>query len=482
MAVESVNYQCPACGGPLHFSESKGLMVCDYCESSFEVAQIEAHYAAKQSKADASAVAAAERAASGEMSAFEAMGAADGVAVALTEDVLNAAAATSGHASEGDEAIASFLSRASWNEGERDGLRSMTCSSCGAEITCDATTAVSECPYCGNPAVTPGAFVDMARPDGVVPFKLDKDAAVAALNDYYKGKRFLPKKFIAANKVEHIQGVYVPFWLYDGSVEGSGTFECRNERTYRSGDEEVTRTTVYEAYRAGDLDFERVTVDGSAKMPDGHMDAIEPYDFNEMKPFSVAYLPGYVAERYDEDSKVCSNRAEERMRHSFEHDLRATITGYDYVDTGIVRSTTQMTGCMQALLPVWMLHTTWEGNDYLFAMNGQTGRFVGDLPVAKFKVAAWFFGIFVALAAVLFGLDMGVFQFDDTLTSVFVDGVIPAVVAAFVCIVFYNQMKTAEVASDAQAYRSFEGLNLTGESEHFVREYETRRRIEKNDD
>lgn len=256
MAVESVNYQCPACGGPLHFSESKGLMVCDYCESSFEVAQIEAHYAAKQSKADASAVAAAERAASGEMSAFEAMGAADGVAVALTEDVLNAAAATSGHASEGDEAIASFLSRASWNEGERDGLRSMTCSSCGAEITCDATTAVSECPYCGNPAVTPGAFVDMARPDGVVPFKLDKDAAVAALNDYYKGKKFLPKKFIAANKVEHIQGVYVPFWLYDGSVEGSGTFECRNERTYRSGDEEVTRTTVYEAYRAGDLDFE----------------------------------------------------------------------------------------------------------------------------------------------------------------------------------------------------------------------------------
>ena len=71
----------------------------------------------------------------------------------------------------------------------------------------------------------------------------------------------------------------------------------------------------------------------------------------------------------------------------------------------------------------------------------------------------------------LFGLDMGVFQFDDTLTSVFVDGVIPAVVAAFVCIVFYNQMKTAEVASDAQVYRSFEGLNLTGESEHFVREY-----------
>lgn len=270
------------------------------------------------------------------MSAFEAMGAADGVAVALTEDVLNGRcrrqAATQARATRPLRrfSLRSLVERMA----SATVLRSNDMLTCGAEITCDATTAVSECPYCGNPAVTPGAFVDMARPDGVVPFRLDKDAAVAALNDYYKGKKFLPKKFIAANKVEHIQGVYVPFWLYDGSVEGSGTFECRNERTYRSGDEEVTRTTVYEAYRAGDLDFERVPVDGSAKMPDGHMDAIEPYDFDEMKPFSVAYLPGYVAERYDEDSKVCSNRAEERMRHSFEHDLRATITGYDYVDTG----------------------------------------------------------------------------------------------------------------------------------------------------
>ncbi len=81
-----------------------------------------------------------------------------------------------------------FFSRASWNEGERDGLRSMTCSSCGAEITCDATTAVFGMPILRQPRAGPGAFVDMARPDGVVPFKLDKDAAVAALNDYYKGK------------------------------------------------------------------------------------------------------------------------------------------------------------------------------------------------------------------------------------------------------------------------------------------------------
>ena len=32
-------------------------------------------------------------------------------------------------------------------------------------------------------------------------------------------------------------------------------------------------------------------------------------------------------------------------------------------------------------MPVWMLNTKWKGKDFLFAMNGQTGKLVGDLPV-----------------------------------------------------------------------------------------------------
>ena len=482
MTVESLNYQCPACAGPLHFSGGAGKLVCDYCGSVFDVGQIEAEYSARQAKADESARRQAAQVEAGNQSAFDAMGAAEGVATALTGQALADAAAVSGHAVSGDDAVASFLSRASWNEAEREGLRSFTCSSCGAAITCDATSAVSECPYCGNPAVVPGAFVDDARPDGVIPFKLDKAQATSRLSEYYKGKRFLPKEFAQANRIEHIQGVYVPFWLFDGSVDGAGTYECRNVETWRSGDEEVTRTRVFEARREGSMAFAGVPVDGSAKMPDGHMDAIEPFDFGEMQQFSVAYLPGYVAERYDEDAQACAGRAEARMRHSFEHDLRETVVGYSQVDPGHVHASVEMKDSKQVLLPVWVLHTTWQDKDYLFAMNGQTGRFVGDLPVAKAKVAAWFLGIFAVLAAVLFGLDMALFNFDDAVMSVLVDGVTPAVISAVVCAVFYGGMKTASVATDAQAYRAPEGLALSRSDDRFVSEYETRRRIEKKGD
>ena len=58
MANESVNYQCPACGGPLHFSSAEQKLACDYCDSRFEVAEVEALYRERQAKADAKASAA----------------------------------------------------------------------------------------------------------------------------------------------------------------------------------------------------------------------------------------------------------------------------------------------------------------------------------------------------------------------------------------------------------------------------------------
>lgn len=160
---------------------------------------------------------------------------------------------------------------------------------------------------------------------------MSKEEATSALTSYYKGKKFLPKEFVQSNRIAHMQGVYVPFWLYDGNAEGSATYECKNIRVYTSGDEEVTETDVYEAYREGSLDFERIPADSSAKMPDAHMDAIEPFDFNELVPFSVAYLPGYLAERYDQEADTCQPRAMRRMKGSLEDELQATVTGYDDV-------------------------------------------------------------------------------------------------------------------------------------------------------
>ena len=171
MHAQTVNYQCPACMGPLHFSGETGKLQCDYCGSQYDPAEIEKLYEKKED--------------------------------AATEAFQQAEAAP-------DEF--------SWMP---EGMRAYSCPSCGAEVVCDETTAATSCPYCGNPTVVPGQLGGMLKPDYIIPFKLDNNAAISALKKDYRRKKFLPRAFSTSNHITEIQGVYVPFWLFDGTAEGS---------------------------------------------------------------------------------------------------------------------------------------------------------------------------------------------------------------------------------------------------------------------
>ena len=204
--------------------------------------------------------------------------------------------------------------------------------------------------------------------------------------------------------------MYVPFWLYSGTGTGDATFNGRNIRTWSDKDNIYTETDHYHAHRVGTMAFHRVPVDGSTKMPDAHMDAIEPFDYSEMVPFSVGYLPGYLTDRYDQGVKTCEERANRRVEATCVDTLQDTVKGYMEVDLAHASATLNLNDVAYALLPVWMLHTKYNGGDYLFAMNGQTGRLVGDLPVDRGKVVRYSLLMFVPLmiiAALIVNFTMG---------------------------------------------------------------------------
>ena len=355
MATEVTNYQCPACTGPLHFVGASGKLECDYCGSSYDVAQIEALYAEK-----------------------------------------NAPAEETQPETEGWDS--SDLAQDWGVDGE--GLKSYVCPSCGAELICEETTAATSCPYCGNPTVVPGQFAGALKPDYVIPFKLSKEEAMNALKQHYRGKRLLPAAFTEGNHIEEIKGVYVPFWLFDGRAQGSIHCHATRVHTHRSGDFEITTTEHFDVHRSGFMDFRKIPVDASSKMPDDYMDSIEPFDYGELKPFSKAYLPGFLADKYDVSIEKCSPRADERCEGSLLTALEGTVAGYTTcVTTG--RNIQLGRGKVHyALLPVWLLSTRWNGKNYLFAMNGQTGKMVGNLPISFGKLAAWFAGVALPLMAI----------------------------------------------------------------------------------
>lgn len=363
MAEQIVNHKCPACGGGLHFASETGKLVCDFCDSTFEVAEIEAMYNEKENKA---------------AGAFE-----QSEAKREQEQEQEEQWA---YSNLGDQDTPWNIDGVGGSWGEEEGnMRSYNCPSCGAEIICEATTAATSCPYCDNPTIIPGQFSGNIKPDYIIPFKLNKEAAVAALKNHYKGKLLLPKDFSAGNHIEEIKGIYVPFWMFSAEAKANVSFEATRVHTYRSGDYEITRTDHFSVARSGKAEFERIPTDASEKMPDDYMDSIEPFDYSELKEFSTAYMPGYLADKYDVTVEQCTERADIRCNNSIVEMLRNDVHGYaTVVETG--RDIALKRGDVKyALLPVWVLNTRWNGDNYMFIMNGQTGKIVGDLPISRKK-------------------------------------------------------------------------------------------------
>lgn len=346
-----LEYKCPCCGGAIEFNSSVQKMKCPYCDTEFEMEDLKAYdEELRQEKPD-------------EMEWKDPPG--------------NA-----------------------WRDGETSGMWIYSCQSCGGEIVGDENMASATCPYCGNNVVMKEQFSGDLRPDYVIPFKLDKKAAKEGLKRHFKGKWLLPRVFLDENHLEEIKGVYVPFWLFDADADARIRYRATRVRAWSSGDYDYTETSHYSLIREGSVGFWRVPVDGSSKMADDLMESIEPYDFSEAVDFQTAYLAGYLADRYDVTAEESMARANERIKRSMEEVFSDTVQGlYSTVVPENISLNLKNGKAKYALYPVWLLTTKWRGKSYLFAMNGQTGKFVGDLPVDNGKYFKW-------LAALTAGLSI----------------------------------------------------------------------------
>jgi hypothetical protein len=241
----------------------------------------------------------------------------------------------------------------------------------------------------------------MFRPDEVIPFKLGKEAAKSALQAHLKGKWLLPKFFKEDSRIDKLLGVYVPFWLFDCHADARIQYRATRTHAWSDPHYNYLKTDYFQIIREGGLSFARIPVDGSAKMENAYMEAIEPFDYGQAVGFQTAYLSGYLADKYDVDAHSSQGRANERVKKSTEAVFANTVTGYatcvpERTDLQISQGSVRY-----ALLPVWMLNVQYKGKTYIFAMNGQTGKLAGELPVSWGRFWACFFGIFAGTAMAL---------------------------------------------------------------------------------
>ena len=351
-----LEYKCPCCDGKIEFDSGLQQMKCPFCETTFDVSTLQDY-----------------------------------------DDILNQQAPQ-------EEMEWDTHAGSEWGQDEAAYMGVFACTSCGGELVTNATTAATSCPYCGNPVVLTGRLSGDLKPDYVIPFKLDKEAAKAALKAHISSKKLVPKLFKSDNHLDEIKGVYVPFWLFDADADANIEYRATRTRVWSDSKYNYTETSHFALLRAGQIGFDRVPVDGSSKMADDLMESIEPFDFSQAVDFQTAYLSGFLADRYDVTAEQSVARANERVKRSTEEAFARTATGYATVTTKSSNIALSNGKAKYALYPVWLLQTSWEGKNYLFAMNGQTGKMVGDLPMDKGAYWRWWALWAGILGAISFGV------------------------------------------------------------------------------
>jgi DNA-directed RNA polymerase subunit RPC12/RpoP len=327
--------KCPNCGAELRFSPEKQKMLCDYCMSEFTT---------------------------DEMSEAEKPVIAD---------------------SEPEQAV-SDREKQEFEEA----TRAYVCNNCGATIMSDENTAASECYYCHNPVTLTGRISGEFRPERLIPFKLNRAEAEEIYRKFIKKKWFVPKSFRSEKQLEKIVGLYTPFWLADCKTNASISADAKIVNVHTSGDYTITHTRVYDCDRAAYMTFEKIPADGSKKLDDDFLDAVEPFDYNELTEFNMNFLAGFMADKYDVPKSEIIERIKSRASGAATDLLKADIKGFTTVSVKNQSVNLIRTDWEYVMLPLWFMTYHYKGKIYEFAVNGQTGKVAGLPPMSGGKFAA----------------------------------------------------------------------------------------------
>ncbi len=281
------------------------------------------------------------------------------------------------------------------------GLDIYRCKSCGAEVIADEATTAAFCVYCGNTAILKDKITEGRMPTRIIPFKKVKEEAIDAFKNISKNRPLMPKFFNDQKNIEKITGVYIPFWTFDLKVTGNIDFNATDIKTWSDYNYQYTKTDTYLSKREASMNFDNILVDASSRFDDDLMDSIEPFQYKDLVDYNHAYLSGFLAEKYDVESDIGIKRAKTRAMNTAVDIARESV----YHQTKIPTSNALKIDEIQndyILLPVWMVNVKYKEKNYTFAMNGQTGKIVGEIPLDIGKTILISVFLFIIIAVLSF--------------------------------------------------------------------------------
>lgn len=342
--MEALDNKCPSCGAKIVFNPKNQMWDCDYCGSKFTLEEMKNYKNASSVKIP----------------------------------------------QEPSESV------------KKDELDIYRCKNCGAEIMADQNTTATFCVYCGSTAILKEKIEEGRVPNYIIPFKNVKEDAVKAFKDLVKKKPLVPKLFKKEENIQKITGVYIPFWAYDLLAEGNMEFSAVDIRHWSDSRYYYTETRRYEVINSGHLEYNKVLADASSRFDDDLMDSLEPFDYSALTNYNHAYLSGFLAEKYDVELENGYERAQQRTMNTC-IDLMKSKVGHGSSSLKNNNLKIDLKNSYYILLPVWMVNLKYNNKTYTFAMNGQTGKIIGNLPVGMKETIIWFLLVFIICFMICIG-------------------------------------------------------------------------------
>ena len=285
------------------------------------------------------------------------------------------------------------------------------CDSCGGKIAVGQYDSAGKCPYCSQYIIYKGRVEGEYKPSKILPFKVGKGQAKTMIRIEYQKKLYAPKSFLSEASLEKMEGIYVPFWLYNINADFNFHGTGYRERIVSDDNMLCKEISCFDVYRKFDAAFRRIPVDASIKMPDNIMDMMEPYDYSELEVFEPKYISGFFAEIYSDDVKKCEERALGKIVRDSQKLLDKELSNFIRVIP--IESDIKMKNKGEdfVLLPVWKYLYSYRGTEYEYYVNGQTGKVIGEAPISIGKRIAYGSTVFLSvllgmwmLLAILFGV------------------------------------------------------------------------------
>ncbi len=360
------NYSCKNCGAMLYWDTDANCLKCQYCGSSYDPSEFEDQTAQSDGTDHES-----EKESESQEESFEEAGQEEG-----------------------------------YQPNEED-MSLYHCKTCGGEVITLKTTMATICPYCGEAISITSKSVGKFRPKKCIPFRINKREITEKYKEYVSSSKYTPKQFKEDSVIEKIQGLFVPYYLNSMKMDVENRFQGETTSRTTTASEIITTHRIYELILRAEGTFENIPTDASKKLDNAMMDSLEPFPYEKCKEYNPAYMAGFLAEQADVEQTECEERSKARATESMTAKARSAFSRYTLTSPKMSVETTQYSS-EYVMLPVWLLNVDYHGQKYQFAINGETGKIVGKIPIDKKKLAInggirfLLFDILLAIVAIIF--------------------------------------------------------------------------------